>query len=283
MRTMTRIPERRQERGFILATVLVFLVVLTLTAFFAARITRTNTQVVNNLQNEEAGVLRRGGRHRRSALQDELEEPRLCFDGHCAGGGNISCNNNAIPLCCTGRPLPRPDHRGLPEPSTAPTRDRPEPDPTRRRKSCCRPRCQHPRGQPGDQPRCAVYCNPWRRASPTRRRAPTPPPSISRRPPISRSTGQMHRARRLGRLRQHDEPGERHVQSFGHPILVQLVEEQPAAGWSRSPRRARCSARTATSSPARRSRPGPTLVTSAKYPETKASSRWETRAIKASP
>jgi Tfp pilus assembly protein PilX len=51
------------QRGFIFATVLVFLVVLSLVAFFAARLTRANTQVVNNLQNEkqaffvaEAGV-----------------------------------------------------------------------------------------------------------------------------------------------------------------------------------------------------------------------------------
>jgi Tfp pilus assembly protein PilX len=43
----------RRERGFILATVLVFLVVLSLVAFFAARLTRANTQVVNNLQNEK--------------------------------------------------------------------------------------------------------------------------------------------------------------------------------------------------------------------------------------
>lgn len=41
------------ERGFILATVLVFLVVLSITAFLAARLTRTNIQVVNNLQNEK--------------------------------------------------------------------------------------------------------------------------------------------------------------------------------------------------------------------------------------
>jgi hypothetical protein len=51
------------EQGFVLATVLVFLVVLSLTAFFAAGLTRSDVQVVNNLQNErealyvaEAGV-----------------------------------------------------------------------------------------------------------------------------------------------------------------------------------------------------------------------------------
>lgn len=43
----------RAESGFILATVLVFLVVLSLTAFLAARLTRANIQVVNNLQSEK--------------------------------------------------------------------------------------------------------------------------------------------------------------------------------------------------------------------------------------
>jgi hypothetical protein len=44
------------QRGFILATVLVFLVVLSLTAFLAARLTRTDIQVVNNLQNEKEAL-----------------------------------------------------------------------------------------------------------------------------------------------------------------------------------------------------------------------------------
>src|ERR1051325_2520872 len=42
-----------REGGFVLATVLVFLVVLSLTAFFAASLTRTDVQVVQNLQNEK--------------------------------------------------------------------------------------------------------------------------------------------------------------------------------------------------------------------------------------
>jgi PilX N-terminal len=63
MKTDARTSRGHGEPGFILATVLVFLVVLSLTAFFAARLTRANTQVVTNLQNEkqaffvaEAGV-----------------------------------------------------------------------------------------------------------------------------------------------------------------------------------------------------------------------------------
>lgn len=51
------------ERGFVLATVLVFLVVLTMTAFTSAALTRTDIQLVNNRYNErrafyaaEAGV-----------------------------------------------------------------------------------------------------------------------------------------------------------------------------------------------------------------------------------
>lgn len=51
------------ERGFVLATVLVFLVVLTMTAFMSAALTRTDIQLVNNRYNErkafyaaEAGV-----------------------------------------------------------------------------------------------------------------------------------------------------------------------------------------------------------------------------------
>jgi hypothetical protein len=58
----TTAPNRR-EGGFVLATVLVFLVVLTLGIFFGAGLTRTDIQVVNNEQNQkkafaaaEAGV-----------------------------------------------------------------------------------------------------------------------------------------------------------------------------------------------------------------------------------
>ena len=54
---------RGDERGFILATVLVFLVVLTISAFLASSLSRTNVQVVTNLLDEkeafftaEAGV-----------------------------------------------------------------------------------------------------------------------------------------------------------------------------------------------------------------------------------
>jgi Tfp pilus assembly protein PilX len=43
----------RSEDGYVLAVVLIFLVVLSVTAFFAAAMTRTDIQVVNNLQNEK--------------------------------------------------------------------------------------------------------------------------------------------------------------------------------------------------------------------------------------
>lgn len=63
MKSMRKMQTVARQGGFILATVLVFLVVLSLTAFFAAGLTRTDIQVVNNLQNEkeafaiaEAGV-----------------------------------------------------------------------------------------------------------------------------------------------------------------------------------------------------------------------------------
>ena len=41
------------ERGYILATVMVFLVVLSMTAFFGAKLARTNVQVVTNLGNQK--------------------------------------------------------------------------------------------------------------------------------------------------------------------------------------------------------------------------------------
>ena len=47
---------RNRESGFILATVLVFLVVLSLTAFLSARLTRGDIQTVNNLQNEKEAL-----------------------------------------------------------------------------------------------------------------------------------------------------------------------------------------------------------------------------------
>ena len=43
----------RSNKGFALATVLVLILVLTVTIFFSARLTRTDVQVVNNLQNEK--------------------------------------------------------------------------------------------------------------------------------------------------------------------------------------------------------------------------------------
>jgi hypothetical protein len=43
----------RREDGFVLATVLVFLLVLTLSVFFGAGLTRTDVQVVNNEQNQK--------------------------------------------------------------------------------------------------------------------------------------------------------------------------------------------------------------------------------------
>ena len=52
MKPPRKTPKFSDQGGFILATVLVFLVVLSLTAFLAARLTRTDVQVVNNLQNE---------------------------------------------------------------------------------------------------------------------------------------------------------------------------------------------------------------------------------------
>ncbi|MBI2962345.1 MAG: hypothetical protein HYY35_01200, partial [Deltaproteobacteria bacterium] len=61
LRTSQTVPG---QGGFILATVLVFLVVLSLTAFLAARLTRTDVQVVNNLQNEkEAFAIAEAGIH----------------------------------------------------------------------------------------------------------------------------------------------------------------------------------------------------------------------------
>jgi Tfp pilus assembly protein PilX len=54
----------RGERAFILATVLIFLVVLSLSAFLGAKLTRTDIQVVNNLQNEkEAFAIAEAGIH----------------------------------------------------------------------------------------------------------------------------------------------------------------------------------------------------------------------------
>ena len=46
----------RSERGFILAVVLVFLLVLSVSAYFAAAMTRTDIQVVNNIQNEKKAL-----------------------------------------------------------------------------------------------------------------------------------------------------------------------------------------------------------------------------------
>jgi hypothetical protein len=48
----TGAPNRRED-GFVLATVLVFLVVLTLSIFFGAGLTRTDIQLVNNEQNQK--------------------------------------------------------------------------------------------------------------------------------------------------------------------------------------------------------------------------------------
>ncbi len=53
-RSGARDPDR--QGGMVLATVLVFLVVLTLTAFSAAALTRTNLQLVNNEQNEKTAL-----------------------------------------------------------------------------------------------------------------------------------------------------------------------------------------------------------------------------------
>jgi hypothetical protein len=44
------------QAGFVLATVLVFAVVLSLTAFLAAKLTRTDIQLVNSLQNEKKAL-----------------------------------------------------------------------------------------------------------------------------------------------------------------------------------------------------------------------------------
>ena len=46
----------RNERGFILATVILFLMILSVTAFFAAGMTRTDIQIVNNVQNEKEAL-----------------------------------------------------------------------------------------------------------------------------------------------------------------------------------------------------------------------------------
>ena len=53
MISQTLAARTRREGGFMLATVLVFLVVLSMTVFFAARMTRTDIQVVNNEQNQK--------------------------------------------------------------------------------------------------------------------------------------------------------------------------------------------------------------------------------------
>jgi Tfp pilus assembly protein PilX len=64
MNTQSTMATGYRQRGFILATVLVFLVVLSLTAFLLARLTRTDIQVVNNLQNEkEAFTIAEAGVH----------------------------------------------------------------------------------------------------------------------------------------------------------------------------------------------------------------------------
>jgi hypothetical protein len=64
MNTRPTTTRMQPERGFILATVLVFLVVLSLTAFLAAKLTRTDIQVVNNLQNQkEALAIAEAGIH----------------------------------------------------------------------------------------------------------------------------------------------------------------------------------------------------------------------------
>ena len=64
MNTRPTTKRGRGQRGFILATVLIFLIVLSLTAFLAAKLTRTDIQVVNNLQNEkEAFAIAEAGIH----------------------------------------------------------------------------------------------------------------------------------------------------------------------------------------------------------------------------
>ncbi len=57
----------RREDGFVLATVLVFMLVLTLSVFFGAGLTRTDVQVVNNEQNQKEAFARpRRGSMKRS-------------------------------------------------------------------------------------------------------------------------------------------------------------------------------------------------------------------------
>lgn len=71
------------QHGLVLATVLVFMVILSLAAFLAAALTRTDTQVVNNIQNEkeafyvaEAGVTE-------ALLRLEMTNPtNLAVDGN---------------------------------------------------------------------------------------------------------------------------------------------------------------------------------------------------------
>ncbi len=54
---MKRTPRTQiSESGFVLATVLVFLIVLSLVAFLAAKLTRSDIQIVNNLQNEKEAI-----------------------------------------------------------------------------------------------------------------------------------------------------------------------------------------------------------------------------------
>lgn len=56
MNTRAANTRTQAQRGFILATVLVFLVVLSLGASLVAKLTRTDIQVVNNLQNEKEAL-----------------------------------------------------------------------------------------------------------------------------------------------------------------------------------------------------------------------------------
>ncbi len=98
-RAMTR--QARGQRGFILATVLIFLVVLSLTAFLAAKLTRTDIQVVNNLQNEkEALTIAEAGVH------EALYRMSLAIGNESTVNGR-TFNASLAPIV-PGRPAPAP-------------------------------------------------------------------------------------------------------------------------------------------------------------------------------
>jgi hypothetical protein len=98
--------QTRRERGFILATVLIFLVVLSLSAFLGAKLTRTDIQVVNNLQNEkEALAIAEAGIH------EALYRMSLAIgDSSTVNGRTFDASLAPIVPGRLGPPLPTPSY-----------------------------------------------------------------------------------------------------------------------------------------------------------------------------